>query len=109
MEDLISRQALLEKIDEERKHLLTIKMDGAEHILVHHARRIIEDMPSVTPKAELWNKLYLWLNDMHLGISPDEITPDDERKCRTAQTDIIEDVMGWIEANVFEPKAGSED
>ena len=45
MEDLISRQALLEKIDEERKHLLTIKMDGAEHILVHNARRIIEDMP----------------------------------------------------------------
>jgi len=44
-EDCISRTALLEKIDEERKHLLDLKMDGAEHILVHHARRIIEDMP----------------------------------------------------------------
>jgi hypothetical protein len=50
-EDCISRTALLARIDEERKHLLAIKMDGAEHILVHHARRIIEDMPSVTPKA----------------------------------------------------------
>ena len=50
-EDCISRTALLEKIDEERKHLLALKMDGAEHIIVHHARRIIEDMPSVTPKA----------------------------------------------------------
>lgn len=108
-EDCISRTALLAKIDEERKHLLDLKMDGAEHILVHHARRIIEDMPTVTPtKAELWSRLYIWLNDMHLGISPDEFTPDDERKCRTAQTDIIEDVMGWIEANVFEPKTGSE-
>lgn len=39
-------------------------MDGAEHIIVHHARRIIEDMPSVTPTRprgkwvqidEVWN------------------------------------------------------
>lgn len=51
-EDCISRTTLLARIDDERKHLLDLKMDGAEHILVHHARRIIEDMPSVTPKAE---------------------------------------------------------
>ena len=51
-EDYISRTALLAKIDEERKHLLDLKMDGAEHIIVHHARRIIEDMPTVTPKTE---------------------------------------------------------
>lgn len=50
-EDCISRTALLSRIDAERKHLLDIKMDGAEHVIVHHARRIIEDMPSVTPKA----------------------------------------------------------
>ena len=49
-EDCISRTKLLERIDEERKHLLDLKMDGAEHILVHHARRIIEDMPSVKPQ-----------------------------------------------------------
>lgn len=48
-EDCISRTELLSRIDEERKHLLDIKMDGAEHVIVHHARRIIEDMPSVTP------------------------------------------------------------
>ena len=48
--DCISRTELLARIDAERKHLLNIKMDGAEHIIVHHARRIIEDMPSVTPK-----------------------------------------------------------
>lgn len=47
--DCISRQKLLSRIDAERKHLLDIKMDGAEHIIVHHARRIIEDMPSITP------------------------------------------------------------
>ena len=46
-EDCISRTELLSRIDAERKHLLELKMDGAEHIIVHHARRIIEDMPSV--------------------------------------------------------------
>ena len=50
-EDCISRTKLLSRIDAERKHLLDLKMGGAEHIIVHHARRIIEDMPSVTPKA----------------------------------------------------------
>lgn len=51
-EDCISRTKLLARIDAEREHLLNIKMDGAEHVIVHHARRIIEDMPSVTPKAK---------------------------------------------------------
>ena len=51
-EDCISRTRLLARIDEERKYLLDIKMDGAEHIIVHHARRIIEDMPSVNPEGE---------------------------------------------------------
>ncbi|MBO4863834.1 MAG: DUF551 domain-containing protein [Eubacterium sp.] len=53
-EDCISRTKLLARIDAERKHLLDIKMDGAEHIVVHHARRIIEDMPSVTPQQTSW-------------------------------------------------------
>ena len=51
-EDCINRERLLARIDEERKHLLDLKMDGAEHIIVHHARRIIEDMPSVTPQPK---------------------------------------------------------
>ena len=51
-EDCVSRTELLARIDAERKHLLDLKMDGAEHIIVHHARRIIEDMLSVTTKAE---------------------------------------------------------
>lgn len=55
-DDCISRTKLLSRIDAERKHLLDLKMDGAEHIIVHHARRIIEDMPSVTPQAESGDK-----------------------------------------------------
>lgn len=51
-EDCISRTEALRLIDEERQHLLRLNMDGAEHIIVHYARRIIEDMPSVTPKAQ---------------------------------------------------------
>jgi hypothetical protein len=49
-EDCVSRKELLSRIDAERRHLLDIGMDGAEHIIVHHARRIIEDMPSVKPQ-----------------------------------------------------------
>lgn len=49
-DDYISRAKLLSRIDAERKHLLDLNMDGAEHVIVHHARRIIEDMPSVTPQ-----------------------------------------------------------
>lgn len=52
-EDAISRTELLSKIDAERKYLLNFKMDGAEHIIVHHARRIIEDMPPVTPQPKV--------------------------------------------------------
>lgn len=51
-EDCISRTELLSRIDAERKYLLNFKMDGAEHIIVHHARRIIEDMPPVTPQPK---------------------------------------------------------
>lgn len=52
-EDAISRTELLARIDEERKYLHDLKMDGAEHIVVHHARRIIEDMPSVIPHPKI--------------------------------------------------------
>lgn len=61
-EDCISRTEALRLIDEERQHLLRLNMDGAEHIIVHHARRIIEDMPSVTPqpKRGKWIKRDSW-------------------------------------------------
>lgn len=54
-EDCVSRKELLSRIDAERRHLLDIGMDGAEHIIVHHARRIIEDMPSVTPQQRVYD------------------------------------------------------
>jgi hypothetical protein len=47
-EDCISRTEALRLIDEERQHLLRLNMDGAEHIITHYARRIIEDMPSAS-------------------------------------------------------------
>ena len=47
-EDCISRTEALRLIDEERQHLLRLNMDGAEHVIVHYARRIIEDMPSAS-------------------------------------------------------------
>lgn len=41
-----------------------------------------------------WDKLYSWLNDMRLGIAPDETVTDiDERNARIAQTDILDEIM----------------
>ena len=41
-----------------------------------------------------WDRLYAWLNDMRLGIAPDETVTDiDERNARIAQTDILDEIM----------------
>lgn len=47
MDDLISRTIVLSAIDFERKALIEQGRLGAEHIVVHHARRLIEDLPAV--------------------------------------------------------------
>ena len=47
MDDLISREAALDMLDHERKVLIEQGRLGAEHIVVHHARRMIEDLPAV--------------------------------------------------------------
>ena len=78
-EDCISRTELLSRIDAERKHLLDLKMDGAEHIIVHHARRIIEEMPSVTPKTDVLDKIRAEI-ELHRrkteGIDPYDLVGD---------------------------------
>lgn len=57
-------------------------------------------------KQSKWDRLYNWLNDMRYGITPDENTPDDERREREAQVDVIDDIMEWIEKHPQEPKTG---
>lgn len=47
MDDLISRQAALDEIDKNRQALLFLGMDGAEHILLHYGRRVIEELPTI--------------------------------------------------------------
>lgn len=49
MTDLISRQAALDEIDKNRQALLSLGMDGAEHILVRYGRRVIEELPTSDP------------------------------------------------------------
>lgn len=82
-EDCINRTELLSRIDAERKHLLDIKMDGAEHVIVHHARRIIEDMPSVTPKAG-WIPVTERLPDKGYSVLVMRITDDSYKYMRVA-------------------------
>ena len=44
-----------------------------------------------------WNRLYSWLNDMRYGIAPDETVTDiDERNVRTAQVDMLDEIMEWM-------------
>ena len=47
MNDLISRAAALDSIDFERKVLIEQGRLGAEHVVVHHARRLIEELRGV--------------------------------------------------------------
>ena len=47
MADLISRAAALDALDNERKVLIEQERFGAEHVVVHHAWRLIEDLPAV--------------------------------------------------------------
>lgn len=45
--DLISRNALLKAMEEERQYLLARGQTGAEHILVHHCLPIIDNASTV--------------------------------------------------------------
>ena len=45
--DLISREALLKRVDEERKYLIARGQTGAEHILVHNFRDLIDNAPTI--------------------------------------------------------------
>lgn len=45
--DLISRDELLKRIDEEREYLKSRGQFGAEHILVHNFRDLVENAPTV--------------------------------------------------------------
>lgn len=81
-EDCVSRKELLSRIDAERRHLLDIGMDGAEHIIVHHARRIIEDMPSVKPQrpnreTEIWERIKAYImSDDFMNDYPEDVTAE---------------------------------
>lgn len=45
--DLISREALLKAMEEERQYLLARGLRGAEHILVHHCLPLIDNAQTV--------------------------------------------------------------
>ena len=46
MKDLLPKAEVLAALQREREYLLSMKMYGAEHILVKHAINIIEEMES---------------------------------------------------------------
>ena len=56
MNDLISKSALLQKIDEEREYLKARGLFGAEHILVHNFRELVENAPTVERIINMYPK-----------------------------------------------------
>lgn len=50
--DLISRSELLKRIDEEREYLKSRGQFGAEHILVHNFRELVENAPTVEARSQ---------------------------------------------------------
>lgn len=60
-------------------------------------------------KEPKWDRLYGWLNDMRYGIAPDETVDDvDERMVRVAQTDIIDDIIEYMNKAESEPQESEE-
>jgi hypothetical protein len=52
-----------------------------------------------------WDRRYNLLNDMRLGIAPDETVTDiDERNTRLAQTDIIDEIMERLASVTQQPE-----
>ena len=63
-------------------------------------------LPSINQEPK-WDRLYSWLNDMRLGIAPDETVTDiDERNARIAQTDILDEIMEYLASVTPQPKTG---
>ena len=86
-EDAISRQAVLDGL----------KGCMCEDWVKTLFATMVKQLPSVTQKSGKWDRLYSWLNDMRLGIAPDETVDDiDERHCRESQTDILDEIMEWM-------------
>ena len=50
--DLISRDELLKRIDEEREYLKSRGQFGAEHILVHNFRDLVDNAPTVEERPQ---------------------------------------------------------
>lgn len=50
--DLISREALLKAMEEERQYLIARGQTGAEHIIVHHCLPIIDNAPTVEQRPQ---------------------------------------------------------
>lgn len=70
--NLIDKDALLGAIDKERQILIEQERLGAEHIVVHHARRLVEDAPTIDAIP------VEWLNERH------------RKACGEADTDLMD-------------------
>ena len=57
-------------------------------------RQWIDEIATLETK---WDKLYRWLNDFCFAIAPDETVTDyEERQDRTAQYDVLQEVMDMM-------------
>lgn len=66
-------------------------------------QQLSKDKP-IMHYEELWDRLYIWLNDMRFSIAPDETVTDAiERNDRLTQVDLLDEIMEWMVDQV--PKA----
>lgn len=68
MTRLIDADELLKKVDEERKYLIARGQAGAEHILVHNFRGLVENAPTVEQEIYMNGKDFdLYLEGYKVG------------------------------------------
>lgn len=75
---------------------ITMAIEALEQVTSYETT-IVKLTHAISEQEPKWDRLYSWLNDMRLGIAPDETVTDiDERNVRTAQVDLLDEIMEWM-------------
>ena len=97
----MTREEAIKELQESHDIMRSYDIDESESRLMTALDMAIKALG----QEQRWARLYSWLADMYLGIAPDETVTDiDERHVRTAQVDLLDEIMEWIESQESEDR-----
>ena len=81
MDKYIKKQDVIGALQKEREYLLKLKMNGAEHILVHHAMNVIDDLPAFDVRPVVrgkWNRTDAYPHRLYCSVCYKTYLKNDE-------------------------------